>query len=83
MLLGLRHPTLIGGDHEQRGIGPADPGKHVLDEPFVTGDVDETHVDSSEIGPGEAEVDGESTTSFFFPSIRVATGEGRTSVDFP
>ena len=41
MLLGLRHPALVGRDDEQRGRHRPDPGEHVADEPLVAGHVDE------------------------------------------
>ena len=37
----LGHGALVGGDHEQRRVNAADAGEHVLDEPLVTGDVDD------------------------------------------
>ena len=37
----LGHGAFVGGDDEQRGVDAADAGEHVLDEPLVTGDVDD------------------------------------------
>ena len=41
VLGGLRHRALVGGDDQQRGVDAADAGEHVLDEPLVTGDIDD------------------------------------------
>ena len=41
VLGGLRHPALVGGDHDQRGRHRADAGEHVGDEPLMPGYVDE------------------------------------------
>src|SRR5437763_1000650 len=44
VLLALRHPTLVGGDHEHHDVHRAHAGEHVLDEPDVAGDVHEAHL---------------------------------------
>jgi hypothetical protein len=41
MLLGLRSPALVRGDHEQTRVGGSDPGQHVLDEAGVSRYVDQ------------------------------------------
>ena len=46
MLFGLRHPTVVSRDHEQRKIDRADASDHVANEIFVTGNVDDSRVKS-------------------------------------
>ena len=44
VLRGLRHPRVVGGDHEQHGGHGTDPGEHRRHEPLVPGHVDERHL---------------------------------------
>ena len=46
VLLALRHPPFVGGDHEHRDVDRADTGEHVLDEAHVA-----RHVDEADLGP--------------------------------
>ena len=59
MLVGLRHPALGGGDDEHHRGHRADPGEHVRDEPLVARHVDERELSPVDLGPREAEVDGQ------------------------
>jgi hypothetical protein len=52
MLGRLRHPALVGGDHEEHRGHRADPGQHVADEPLVPGDVDEGEVVRPHVAEG-------------------------------
>jgi len=55
MLLGLWHEAIIGRHNEEHRINGDDAGKHVLDEFFVAGDVNEGDVITQE---GEAQING-------------------------
>ena len=77
VLLGLRHPPIVGGDDEQGEVDRADAGDHVLDEVLVARDVDDP--DRDDVTPsavrvevGEAEVDRDAAR----PSLP-AGGRGR------
>ena len=74
MLLGLRHPTLVGRDDQQGGIDRSDSRKHVGHEPAVIGHVYEGDLTSAWQGrPGEAQVDGHSPTLLLLPPVGIAT----------
>ena len=45
MLLGLRHPSIVGGDDQQREVDRTDAGHHVLHEVFVARHIDDADVD--------------------------------------
>ncbi len=76
MLLGLWHPALVGGYHEQGDVDCLDPGEHVLDEPLVAGHVDERHLrPTGERRPGKAEIDGEPSSLLLGPAVGITPGQ--------
>ena len=46
VLLGLRHDSFVGGDHEQGHVDPGCAGEHVPDEPLVARHVHDARFDS-------------------------------------
>ena len=76
VLDGLRHRPFVGGDDEQRGVDAADAGQHVLDEPLVTGDVDDAdRLPVRQRQPGETEVDRHRPRLFLGQAIGIDAGE--------
>ncbi len=57
MLLGLWHPPAISSNDKERTVDRSDSGKHVLDETLVARNINESNIDSVELGPGEPEID--------------------------
>ena len=77
MLLGLGHPALVGGYDEQGDVDRLDPGQHVLEEPLMTGHIDERDLaDWLDRGPGEPEIDGQPAFLLLGPAIGVTPGQG-------
>src|SRR6478752_10549712 len=75
MLLGLRHPALGCSDDEHHCGHRADPGEHVRDEPLVAGHVDEREPPPVDVGPREAEVDGQAPALLLGEPVRPHAGE--------
>ena len=71
MLAGLRHHAVVGGHHQQRVLTAGDARHHVVDEAVVTGHVDEADATRTDIGVGEAQVDGQAATLFFRQAVGV------------
>ncbi len=73
VLGGLRHPRVVGGDHEEDRGHRADPGQRGRDEPLVAGDVDERDRPGAvELGPRVPELDGQAAP----PLLGEPVGEG-------
>ena len=76
VLLGLRHPSFVRGNHEQRDIDRADPGEHVLHEPHMAGNVDEAHdLTRRQRAEREPEVDRQAARLLLREPIGVGAGE--------
>ena len=76
MLFGLRHDSFVRGNDEEGDVDAGRAGEHVLDEAFVTGDVDDAGLDA--IGQrkrGEPEIDRDAAPFLFFPPIGIDPGE--------
>jgi hypothetical protein len=77
VLLGLRHDALVGGDDEKGHVDPRGTGEHVLDEPFVTGDIHHAGLEVYAQGERrEAQIDRDAAPLFFLPAIGVHAREG-------
>jgi hypothetical protein len=51
------------------------PSQHILDEAFMTGNVDEADAQVTELEICETEVDGDAASLLFRQPIRIATGQ--------
>jgi hypothetical protein len=72
VLLGLRLPSLDRVHDEEAGIDGADAGEHVLEEPDVTGDVDEPELSpAGERRPCEPQVDRQPARLLLGQAVRV------------
>jgi hypothetical protein len=58
-------------------------GKHVFDETFVAGNVNETDSQISELEIGKTEIDRDATTLFFRKAIRICSCESAYERAFP
>ena len=72
MLSGLRHRSIVGGNDEQREVDPGSTGKHVVDQLFMAGNIDETEF----FGIGIAEVDRDASRLLFFQAVAINAGQG-------
>src|ERR1700733_12095986 len=80
MLYGLWLDPFLGGDHQHDSTNKASPGKHVVNEKAVAGDIDKADSDRRtvrrhDIEEGEAEIDGDATPLLFRQAIRIDTSE--------
>ena len=75
MLFRLRHPTLGGGHDEHHRRDRTHPGQHVGHEPLMARHVDERELAPAELGPREAEVDGQAPALLFGQPVRPHAGE--------
>jgi hypothetical protein len=75
VLARLRLHALVGGHHQKRRVETAEPGERVVQEPFVTGDVDEGDPGVAVIEVREAEIDGDPARLLLGPAIAVDAGE--------
>ena len=77
MLFGLRFPALGRRDHKEAGVDGANPREHVLDEPDVTGNVDEADPAARrQSRPREAEIDGQAAGFLLGQPIRIDVRQG-------
>ena len=80
MLLGLRHPSIVGGDDEECEIDRADAGHHVLDEVFVPGHVHDADVERrgrhrrGQIEMRESQIDRDATRFLFGRIVDLVIG---------
>src|SRR5438067_12463617 len=80
MLFGLRHPTVVGCNNQEREIDRSDSGDHVADEIFVSWNIDNPDVNlfalrSGEIEFGKSEIDRNATSFFFRQTIRIGSSQ--------
>ena len=76
MLERLRARTVVGGDHQHRGVDLARPDEHVADQPVVPGDVDEVELDPVvEREMGVADVDGHPAALLLGQPVGVDAGQ--------
>ena len=76
MLACLRHDTFVGGYDEQDDVDSVSAREHILDESFVSGNVDESEcgIPAGEIS--ESDVDRNPAFLLFLESIRIDAGKG-------
>jgi len=61
MLSGLRHDAFISGHYQHNQIHPDDTGNHVVDEPLMSGYIDDTDpVTALQIKISKTQIDGNS-----------------------
>ena len=79
MLLGLRHPAVIGGNDKQCQVNGADAGDHVLDEVLVAGHINDTDpqgdIGRRKFERGEPQVDGQAARLLLRQAVCVGAGE--------
>ena len=76
MLFRLRHWTVVGSDHQDRGVDSAGACQHVADESLVTGNIDEMYVISGRRGElGKSQIDRHLAELFFSKSIGIGAGQ--------
>ena len=72
----LGHHGFIGGNDKHDEIDAANAGKHVLDETFVSGHVDEPDTGAVvQIQVGKSDVDGDPAFLLFLEPIGIDAGE--------
>jgi hypothetical protein len=71
----LRHHAFVGGDDEKNEINTARTGKHVLDESFVPGYVDESDANIVDLHLGKSEIDGDAALFLFGQPVGVDPGQ--------
>ena len=73
----LRHPGIVGCDHQQRGRDRTEAGQRRREEPFVAGYVDERDVaDGCELGPAVPELDGQPAPVLLVEPVGILSGQG-------
>jgi hypothetical protein len=84
MFVRLRHHRVVGGDHEHCEIDAGRAGHHVVNEPLMAGNVDNSELDARKRQVGETEVDRDSAPLLFRQSVgvdpRQATDEARLAM---
>src|SRR5213594_204016 len=84
MLACLRHHGLLRGDDEHHHVDAAHAGEHVLDEFFVSGNIDEADRCRGVEGEmGETDVDRDAALLFLLQAIGVDAGERLHQRCFP
>jgi hypothetical protein len=76
MLACLRHDTFVGGYDEQDDVDSMSAGEHILDESFVSGNVDKSEMRISAREISESDVDRNPAFLLFLESIRIDAGKG-------
>ncbi len=77
MLDGLRHYSVIGGDHQKHEIDAGRAGEHVVDEALVTGHVDKAeHRAVRQQMIGIAEIDGDAAPLLLGKPVGIDAGQG-------
>ena len=75
MLAGLRHHAFVGSDYQREQIDAVRTGQHVLDQPFMTGHVNKTQAQITQLEIGKAEVDRNATSFFFRKAVGIDAGQ--------
>jgi len=75
VLAGLRLDALVGGHHQQHDADAAEAGEGVVEEAFVSGDVDKADLEVVLFEMREAQIDGDAALLLFGPTIAVGAGE--------
>lgn len=77
VFIGLWLPAFVGGDNQKGDVDADRPGKHVLQQSFVSRNVHERHFDLvSEGCPGETEVNCHPSPLLLDQTVWVATRQG-------
>jgi hypothetical protein len=72
VFLGLRHPTIIRGNHQQRQIHRTHARDHVLHEIFVSRHINQSHtVTALQLQMGEAQIDRDASRLLLRQTIRI------------
>ena len=69
MLACLRLNRLVRGNHQHHQVDSCRSRKHVADEPFVTGHINETEAHALFLEECKPEIDGDAAPLFFFQAI--------------
>ena len=76
VLASLRHDAIVGGDHEEHQVDSRGAGDHVLDQPFVPGDIDDTHPQTVLQRQGrKTQVDRQPPAFFFRKPVGIDAGQ--------
>lgn len=75
MLARLRHDRVIGGYDQQGGIHTRGAGDHVVDETFVTGDVDQGEAAAIGVEMREAELDRDAASLLLREAVDGGAGQ--------
>ena len=72
VLAGLRLDRFIGGNHEQHQIDSTHAGQHVLDEPLMPGDIDESQAQRrSQFEVRKPKIDRDAAPLFFLETVGI------------
>lgn len=78
VLARLRHYAFVGVDHQQEHVHSGGAGEHIVQEAFVTGNVDDSGFDSIvENEVRESQIERHAAQPFFQPTIRIGSGQRR------
>ena len=77
MLERLRSWTFVCSDHQQQKLHPRSPREHVVQEAFVSGDVDDARIDPiGEAQMRETQIQRHAAELFLDPAVRIGSREG-------
>src|SRR5436853_7858913 len=81
MLARLRLDALIGSDHQQDQINPANPSEHIPHKTLVAWHIHKSEAEQLASRPGkfkmgESQVDSDSATLLFRETVGIDSGEG-------
>src|SRR5262245_61172242 len=83
MLASLRHYRLIGRNHQHNQVQAMRAGQHILNEPLVPGDIDETDANVVDGQVGEADIDRDPALLFLLEPIGVDPGQRFDQASLP